>query len=197
MIIKKKDINQFNLKKMKIIFIIKYLFCFMILSSCMAPKVMFQFNQKSEINNWLIVDDNVMGGKSLSTFKLNTDGYGVFGGSISLENNGGFCSVRYSFEKVKLKGNSKIRIKLLGDGKNYQFRIKSNSGDYYSYITTFSTSGVWQETEISLKDMYPSFRGRRLDKPNFSEDYFEEITFLIGNKKKEDFKLMIDRIELR
>lgn len=182
---------------MKIIFIIKYLFCFMILSSCMAPKVMFQFNQKSEINNWLIVDDNVMGGKSLSTFKLNTDGYGVFGGSISLENNGGFCSVRYSFEKVKLKGNSKIRIKLLGDGKNYQFRIKSNSGDYYSYITTFSTSGVWQETEISLKDMYPSFRGRRLDKPNFSEDYFEEITFLIGNKKKEDFKLMIDRIELR
>ena len=169
----------------------------MILSSCMAPKVMFQFNQKSEINNWLIVDDNVMGGKSLSTFKLNTDGYGVFGGSISLENNGGFCSVRYSFEKVKLNRNSKIRIKLLGDGKDYQFRIKSNSGDYYSYITTFSTSGVWQETEISLKNMYPSFRGRRLDKPNFSDDYFEEITFLIGNKKKEDFKLMIDRIELR
>jgi len=182
---------------MKLRLIIKDLICLMILTSCMAPKVMFQFNQNSETNKWIVVDDDVMGGESLSTFKLNTDGYGVFGGSISLENNGGFCSVRYGFEKVQLKRNSKIRIKLLGDGKDYQFRIKSNSGDYYSYITSFTTTGEWQEIEIYLKDMYPSFRGRRLDKPNFSDVYFEEITFLIGNKKKEDFKLMIDRIELR
>lgn len=193
----KKNTHKIKLKEMKLILIIKDLICLIILTSCMAPKVMFQFNQNSEINKWIVVDDDVMGGKSLSTFKLNPDGYGVFGGSIYLENNGGFCSIRYSFEKVQLKRKSRIRIKLLGDGKDYQFRIKSNSEDYYSYITTFSTSGEWQETDIYLKDMYPSFRGRRLDKPSFSDDYFEEITFLIGNKKNEDFKLMIDRIELR
>ena len=45
--------------------------------------------------------------------------------------------------------------------------------------------------------MYPSFRGRRLDEPNFSHDYIEEIVFLIGNKKNENFELIIDKIALK
>jgi hypothetical protein len=45
--------------------------------------------------------------------------------------------------------------------------------------------------------MYPSWRGRRLNQPNFSEDFINEITFLIGNKKNENFKLLIDKIELK
>jgi hypothetical protein len=35
-----------------------------------------------------------------------------------------------------------------------------------------------------------------LDLPNFSEDHIEEIVFLIGNKKAESFKLLIDNIAL-
>ena len=143
------------------------------------------------------VDDVVMGGKSSGTFNLNTDGFGVFEGSISLDNNGGFSSVRYRFEKTLVKEYSTVHIKLRGDGKKYQFRIKAKSGDYYSYISPFQTTGEWQEIEIPLKEMYPSFRGRKLDQPNFSDDYIEEITFLIGNKKEEDFQLLIAKIELR
>src|SRR5690606_21985290 len=127
----------------------------------------------------------------------NADGFGVFEGVVSLDNNGGFSSVRYRFPKIAVKGYTKMSIKLKGDGKNYQFRIKANSGDYHSYIAPFSTSGEWQEIEISLKDLYPSFRGRTLDQPNFSNQSFEEITFLIGNKKNENFKLLIDKIELK
>ena len=138
-----------------------------------------------------------MGGRSSGNFKLNAEGHGLFEGDVSLENNGGFSSVRYSFERLLIKDSKKVVIKLKGDGKNYQFRIKSNSRDYYSYISTFATSGEWQEVEISLKDMYPSFRGRKLNQPNFSNDYIEEITFLIGNKKQEKFKLLIDKIELK
>jgi hypothetical protein len=33
--------------------------------------------------------------------------------------------------------------------------------------------------------------------PNFSGDVLPEITFLIGNKKEEDFELLIDSITLR
>jgi hypothetical protein len=136
--------------------------------------------------------DDVMGGESSSTFNLNDDGFGVFEGSISLENNGGFSSVRYRFQKIQVKEYTSIVIKLQGDGKEYQFRIK-NSGDYYSYIAPFSTSGEWQEIVIPLKDMYPSFRGRKLNLI-FSKDSIEEITLL---KKKEEFKLLIDKIELK
>jgi hypothetical protein len=138
-----------------------------------------------------------MGGESSGTFKLNADDLGVFEGSISLENNGGFSSVHYKFEKMLIKEYTKVIVKLRGDGKKYQFRIKSNAGVNYSYTAPFLTSGEWQEIEISLKDMSPSFRGRRLDQANFSDDHIEEITFLIGNKKKEQFKLLIDKIELK
>ena len=44
--------------------------------------------------------------------------------------------------------------------------------------------------------MYASFRGRKLDMEKFNSDYFEQITFLFGNKKDENFKLLIDSIIL-
>ena len=176
----------------------KYLLLIMILSSSsLTSQVIFQFNKQANIENWKTVDDVVMGGKSSGSFYVNPEGYGTFQGYVSLENNGGFSSVRYRSGKIELKKHKKISIKLKGDGKKYQFRIKTNEGDYFSYITTFSTSGEWEEIEISLKDMYPTCRGRKLDKANFSDDSFEEIRFLIGNKKKESYKLLIDRIELK
>jgi len=167
-----------------------------ILITVMNTQIIFDFNKNANIQNWKIVDDIVMGGKSLSSFKLSSDGFGLFEGDISLDNNGGFSSVRYRFNKLKVNEGSSIIIKLRGDGKNYQFRIKDNSSNSYSYITSFTTSGVWQEIKIPLKDMYPSFRGRKLDLPNFSNDHIEEIVFLIGNKKPEKFKLLIDKIAL-
>jgi len=127
---------------------------------------------------------------------LSPNGHGLFKGEISLENNGGFSSVRYRFEKLQVTEDSNITIKLKGDGKNYQFRVKDDSNNYYSYIVTFPTSGEWEEIKITLKDMYPSFLGRKLDMPNFSKNSIEEIVFLIGNKRTENFALLIDKIAL-
>jgi len=161
-----------------------------------SAKMIFDFNINSDIQNWNVVDDKVMGGRSSSQFSLNPEGFGVFKGVVSLENNGGFSSVRHRLKKTEVKKYTKIKLRLKGDGKNYQFRVKNNSRDYHSYISTFSTTNDWQNIEIALKDMYPSFRGRRLNIPNFSHDFIEQIVFLIGNKKNEEFKLMIDTIEL-
>ena len=158
---------------------------------------LYDFTKYSSVSDWRIVDDVVMGGESNGRFSLDNDGHGVFEGKISLENNGGFTSVRYQFEKVAVTENSTVLITLKGDGKDYQFRIKDKSSTSYSYITTFKTSGDWQAIEIKLSDLYPSFRGRKLDLPNFESDSFEEIVFLIGNKKEENFKLALDRIELK
>lgn len=159
--------------------------------------IIFDFNKTSNIQDWRIVNDVVMGGKSSSSFTLDTEGYGVFAGSISLDNNGGFSSVHYQPKRIKVQGQTKCVLYLKGDGKKYQFRIKSNSEKTYSYIAPFSTSGEWQEIKIPLEEMFPSFRGRKLLQPNFSGDYIAEIAFLISNKKSEDFKLIIDRIELK
>jgi hypothetical protein len=44
--------------------------------------------------------------------------------------------------------------------------------------------------------MYPSFRGQKLELPNYPGQSMEEIAFLIANKTAETFALEIDRIEL-
>jgi len=169
----------------------------MVLVSSLSSHIIFNFNKNSSISNWIVIDDVVMGGKSNGNFQLNKDGKGVFSGKISLDNNGGFSSVRYGFNKLNIEKFKSIVLKIKGDGKNYQFRIKNKSSDYASYITSFSSSGEWQEIEIPLNSMYPSFRGRKLDEPNFFHKSIEEVTFLIANKKNEEFIILIDKIELR
>ncbi|WP_416221619.1 CIA30 family protein [Rhodohalobacter sp.] len=63
-------------------------------------------------------------------------------------------------------------------------------------MTYFETTGEWQDLEFRVGDLYPTFRGRKLDRPDFDHDSIEEIRFLIGNKRPESFKLLIDKIEL-
>jgi NADH dehydrogenase [ubiquinone] 1 alpha subcomplex assembly factor 1 len=169
----------------------------LLLLTFMNTTLIFDFNKNSSISNWKIIDDGVMGGLSQGRFSINNDGNGVFEGDISLENNGGFSSVRHTFNKINVNSESIVRIRLKGDGKAYQFRIKDKNESYFSYISTFQTSGEWQTIDIKLTDLYPSYRGRRLNLPNFNNDSFEEIVFLIGNKKNESFKLLLDKIELK
>ncbi|QCK16787.1 CIA30 family protein [Mangrovivirga cuniculi] len=157
----------------------------------------FDFNKNSDISGWKIVNDNVMGGVSNSQFYLNDSGHGVFIGQVSLENNGGFCSVRHSFDLNEINESSSIIIKVKGDGKRYQLRVKESSRNPESYIHYFNTSKKWEVIEISLDQLIPWYRGNKLDRPNFNGDQIQEIGFLIGNKKEEDFKLMIDNITIK
>ncbi len=158
---------------------------------------LFNFNSKSNINNWRIVNDVVMGGRSNGEFSINKNENGFFKGYVSLENNGGFSMLEYAFDTKDVSRFSKTIIKLKGDGKTYQFRIKTNNIDSYSYIKSFTTNGEWQLIEIPFNTMHPAFRGRKLDAPNYPGKQAEMIAFLIGNKKNEAFKLEIDNIILK
>ncbi|MFB9272757.1 MULTISPECIES: CIA30 family protein [Flavobacteriaceae] len=161
-----------------------------------ANHTIVDFTKNSKLHSWSIVNDVVMGGKSTSTIEINEEGNAVFKGAVSLENNGGFSSLRYRFEKLDISNFSKIKIRLKGDGKKYQFRIKPSRFNQYSYVGYFQTSGEWQTIELKLTDLTPVFRGRKLDMPNFYGTELEEVGFLIGNKKQEKFQLILDAIIL-
>lgn len=162
-----------------------------------STATLFDFDTQSDLHNWYILDDGVMGGRSQGNFQVNDQGHAVFSGDVSLENNGGFSSVRYRFAPKDASSFSRVVLKLKGDGKPFQFRIKSSRSDWHSYIKTFDTSGEWETVEIAFADMYPGFRGRKLRKPNYPGEVMEEIAFLIGNKKAEAFRLEIDEILLK
>lgn len=157
---------------------------------------LYDFNKEDQLNNWFVVNDGVMGGLSKGNLKINTEGHAEFYGFVSLENNGGFSSIRHDFKRIDITSYSKLKLRIKGDGKRYQLRIKNNRRDYHSYIFYIQTTTEWQEVEIPLEEFYPYFRGYKLNKPNFNESYIEQFGILIGNKTAENFKLIVDRIEL-
>ncbi|MEO7490975.1 MAG: CIA30 family protein [Ferruginibacter sp.] len=167
--------------------------CYLVMNTIL----LFNFTKDADMQHWYVVDDSVMGGVSAGKMGVNADGHGLFQGHVSLDNNGGFSSIRYKAGSTKLTGYSKFVLAVKGDGKAYQFRVKTNSSDYYSYTVPFHTTHQWQTIDIPFSSMVPSFRGRTLDMANFPGDSLEEIGFLIGNKKAEDFKLAIDFISVQ
>jgi len=173
-----------------------YIFGLLIFISTNEPMTLFDFTKNGELSNWRVVDDVVMGGRSDGNLTINDDGNGVFDGKVSLDNYGGFSSVRYRFEQQEIAQFNTCKIRLKGDGKQYQFRAKTNISDRHSYIRYFQTSGDWETIEIPMADLYPTFRGRKLNMPNFPSKQIEEIAFLIGNKKTESFRLELDWVRL-
>ncbi len=165
---------------------------------CTDATFLVNFSQDINTKDWYIVNDGVMGGLSRGYFDTKGSEAARFFGEVSLDNNGGFTSVRKSFPKVLSTENfEKFVLHVKGDGKRYQFRTKPERSSWYSYISYFETSGEWEKLEIPFTEMYPSFRGRRLNQPNFRGHCIEEITFLIGNKTAERFVLEIADITLQ
>ncbi|MHB1148008.1 MAG: CIA30 family protein [Lutibacter sp.] len=158
--------------------------------------LIFDFNKESDISDWKIVNDAVMDGRSGSKFHINEEGHGIFKGTVSLENNGGFASLRHRFIRKNIQGYEKVMLHLKGDGTRYQFRAKTNKEDQQAYISYFQTTGEWQTIEIMLSALEPTFRGRKLNMPNFPAEELQEVGFMIGNKVHENFELVIDKITL-
>lgn len=159
--------------------------------------ILFNFNTEIGISNWKIVNDTVMGGVSNASINKSDSQTGIFKGDVSLKNNGGFAMVQYKFDTIMVDAFTKTTIKLKGDGKIYQFRIKTHLNDKHAYIFPFKTSGDWEHITIPFSMMRPAFRGKKLDIENYPGKQMALIAFLIGNKKEESFKLEIDSVELK
>jgi len=162
-----------------------------------APATLFEFSKTSDLRNWQVVNDGVMGGLSKGRISLSAEGKGIFEGFVSLENNGGFSLVQHRFNPRDVSGFSFLELKLKGDGKNYQIRVKSNSSQYYNYACDVQTTGEWQTIRIPFEKFKPQFRGRKLQIPAYAGEMMAEVAILIGNKKAEEFRIEIDRIDLR
>ncbi|NVK52683.1 MAG: CIA30 family protein [Flavobacteriaceae bacterium] len=160
-------------------------------------KEIIVFDTVNNKQRWYTTNDDVMGGISNSSLIIDDKGKAIFSGEVSIENNGGFAMTRLPVDIKLTSNNSKVILKIKGDGKKYQLRIKSKRFQKHWYIYAFQTSNDVQELEIPLKGFYPSFRGYQLNLENFSSNCIKEIAILIGNKKNEKFNLQIEKISIR
>ena len=161
-------------------------------------RLIFDFINESEIGYWRIVNDGVMGGLSTSEI-VHTDGNtAIFRGIVSLENNGGFASTRTIPRSYELDGHDGILIRVKGDGKKYQFRVRTNDRfDGISYRYQFTTElNTWMIIDIPFHECVPVFRGRILrDVETILPEEIQQLGFLISNKQAGKFQLEIDWIK--
>ena len=89
--------------------------------------------------SWFPIHDTVMGGRSTGTVAIEKKRL-IFSGNLSLENNGGFASIRSSYRGSDLESVEGIRLQVIGDGRNYLATIRRNSDQrMISHRAKFST----------------------------------------------------------
>ena len=149
-------------------------------------------NGKTSKIKWNIVNDTVMGGRSSSRWRDKSSTLS-FEGFLSLENNGGFASIRHDLNNINLSGTEGIFIKVKGDGRKYQFRIRSQASRWANYSQEFKTKKDTVQTfYLPYKDFKPSWRGRSVrNVPTLTGKDVRGIGFLLGDKIQGKFKLDI------
>jgi monofunctional biosynthetic peptidoglycan transglycosylase len=157
-----------------------------------SDRTLFDFQAPTNSPAWQIVNDDVMGGVSTSRFQILTNGGAVFSGVVSLENNGGFASVRSSPARHDLTGCGCFVIRLRGDGRRYKFTARTETGfDAPLYQSAFETKrGEWEEHRLAFKDFVPTFRGRTLTGvPPLNPAKVTSVGFLISDQQAGPFRL--------
>lgn len=160
--------------------------------------ILFDFNSSETSGRWYTVNDDVMGGISKSNVRLNDDGTATFRGQVSLENNGGFASIRAVIENSFENDYKGVMLYVKGDGKIYSVRFRTNkSFDGYAYQAKIKTEqDKWMEFKLPFKDFIPTYRGYTLrDKPALESKDISQIGIMIADKQSGSFETDIDWIK--
>ena len=147
---------------------------------------------------WRIVNDTVMGGVSSSRFEVK-ENVGVFSGSLSLENNGGFASMRTVPQDLNLSDQvKKFIVRVKGDGRTYKLTVRRHgSYDGVNYQLKFGTvAGEWVEVDLPLAKFKPSWRGRPVNDPELVAPDVRSIGVMLADKKPGTFRVEIDWIKV-
>ena len=165
-----------------------------------AEQVLTSFETSGQkITDWQIVDDGVMGGLSKGKFNISDDKKLKFSGNLSLENNGGFSSIRSKRTTIDLSQFKGIKMRVKGDGRKYKLRLESDSRYRrmaVSFQHEFSTSkDGWSEVFIPFDKLKASFRGWNLPGMKFNSKSIQRVGLIIADKIEGPFELHVDWIK--
>ncbi len=163
----------------------------------MGERVVIDFSAGGQRGQWQVVNDGVMGGLSQSEFLDDEAGAGVFRGTVSLDNNGGFASVRTVPGDYGLEVFDGVELKVRGDGKRYSFRLRtSNRFDGVAWKYDFDTrAGEWMTIRLPFSGFEPSWRGRRVRNAGpLVPDEIRQLGFLIADKQTGPFRIDVGHI---
>ncbi len=148
--------------------------------------------------DWGVVDDGVMGGLSQGNREIGKDGILRFFGKLSLENNGGFSSLRTGNVQLDLGGAEGLLLRVKGDGRTYQMRLGTDAeyrGREMSFQAGFPTiKGEWTEVKVPFTLFAGSWRGTQLPEKTFDASNIRRLGLQLADKKEGLFELQVDWI---
>ena len=158
--------------------------------------VIFEFSEREP--TWYTLNDDVMGGISTSQVQVDLDASVLnFNGNVSLENNGGFASIRSQAESYDLSDYDGLTIRVRGDGNLYRLCIRTETtGPEISYTAVFPTEAdTWQDVFIPFADMVPLYRGFVVrDAGPLDATTIRSFGFMMTDKQEGEFLLEVDRM---
>ncbi len=159
---------------------------------------LFDFSGSAAEPGWTAVNDGVMGGVSRGGAKL-VDGSLHFRGILSLDNNGGFSSIRSGGPSRDLSAAQVIVLRVKGDGRRYRLQLATDAQyrrSRISYQAEFPTQvGIWLEVRVPLATLVPMFRGQTLSGPKLDCSRIEEVGVSLADGNPGAFALEIDWIK--
>jgi NADH dehydrogenase [ubiquinone] 1 alpha subcomplex assembly factor 1 len=166
-------------------------------ASAMREHPLFTFTETDASDAWTTVHDTVMGGVSTGQVRISDEQTMIFAGAVSLENNGGFASVRGECPTSDLAAYDGLHLRIRGDGRKYSLSIRTDlrvaAGAYYHDIET--RDGEWQEIDVAWTDFRVRSFGRPIPgAPPLNTRDIRSIGFIIADKQAGPFRLEVDRI---
>lgn len=172
-------------------------------SQAQTVESLFQFLDADDVSTWQIVNDGVMGGRSTSNAKFVSTETGEtalqFLGNLSLENNGGFASVRSAASgSLGLEAGQTIVLRVKGDGRSYTFNLYTpDRRTAFSYQLDFdSPPGQWTQVRLPVNNFVAHSFGRPLPNVPLVPSQVQAIGILLGDKKPGQFEILVESISV-
>lgn len=148
-------------------------------------------------SDWFVVLDGVMGG--LSTGELSkTENSFVLQGEVSLENNGGFASLRSDYKTYDLSGFTSVTIRYRSTGQDFGFTLNKYKRFWQpNYKANLpQTDGEWEEVSLLLKDFSRYRLGTKITGNPTTDDLSKIIRlgFISNTKAATAYTFEVDKI---
>jgi NADH dehydrogenase [ubiquinone] 1 alpha subcomplex assembly factor 1 len=164
-----------------------------------ALRPLLDFSDPEAAQRWQAVNDGVMGGVSDGRFRITEEKTLEFSGTLSLENNGGFASVRTKPTELDIKAGDIIVVRVKGDGREYMLNLYTNSRRRaFSYRAPLSTTkDEWTEVKVPLQDFIPTAFGRRVQGMRPVEpSQINGLGFMLADKKPGGFQMKVEWVKV-
>lgn len=154
---------------------------------------LFDFNTAEEAS-WQVVNDGVMGGRSLGYVSVE-DGVLRFTGTLVTQG-GGFTSIRTNYA-ADLGDYDGLELRVRGGGRTFEVEVDDNTrrwGRSVSRRAAFETEDEWTLVRVPFDGLRTTIFGRQVNAPPIDLGNIQQIGLYILDGQDGPFRLEVDRI---